>query len=422
MVSAERRCAALRKPPRTNGAAMRVGRVAANCQSAAPGARQVMRDLTLIVPTYNRPQLLAALLEYLETEKLDCRVLVLDSSSPDVQAANRNRMLTGCGLDAEFLEFPDLDPTEKWRQGLQRVSTPFCAFCADDDLVIVEGVRQCLDVLRTSPTTSVVQGHSFTFLPRPEGDIELNNIVYFRPTIDDRTPLRRLCKLFEQYQAPSYGLFRTPALRRIFDALSPAMKVLTRELLWSALAAIDGHLVRLPDFSYGRCMGPSADYDCWHPLEWFCKNPEGLLAEYLRYRDVLTAAMMRRVDNDQQPEEIPKMLDLLHLRYLARHAPDRVLARQQIAGVDFAEYWPRHEIHLPLYDAAGVTSSAEAETLGPLTMRNRERSYILHPSFYAPRGSVSPQLSSIARLIAALDNYHPAIDEDAVSKGKTLQG
>src|SRR5262245_11720622 len=120
MVPADRPCGARRKPPRTNGAAMRVGCVAANRQSAALGARQVMRDLTLIVPTYNRPQLLAALLEYLETEQADCRVLVLDSSSPDVLAANRNRM-TSCGLDAEFLEFPDLDPTEKWRRGLHRV-------------------------------------------------------------------------------------------------------------------------------------------------------------------------------------------------------------------------------------------------------------------------------------------------------------
>jgi glycosyltransferase domain-containing protein len=397
---------------------MRVGRVAANRQSAALGAQQVMRDLTLIVPTYNRPQLLAALLEYLEIEKVDCRVLVLDSSSPDVLAANRNRM-TGCGLDAEFLEFPDLDPTEKWRRGLHRVTTPFCAFCADDDLVIVEGVRRCLEVLRSNPATSVVQGHSFTFLPRPEGDIELNNIVYFRPTIDDRTPLRRLGKLFEQYQAPSYGLFRTPALRRIFDALSPAMKVLTRELLWSALAAIDGHLVRLPDFSYGRCMGPSAVYDCWHPLEWLCKNPDDLFTQYLGYRDILTAAMMRRADNDQQPEEIPNMLDLLHLRYLARHAPDCVLefiAGQQMAGIEFAEYWPRHEIHLPLYGTAGVASSAEAETLGPLTMRSRERSYILFPSFYAPRGLDPPRLDGVARLLAALDKYRPAIDPGTVLK------
>jgi hypothetical protein len=82
-----------------------------------------------------------------------------------------------------------------------------------------------------------------------------------------------------------------------------------------------------------------------------CKDPDGLFAEYLRYGDFLTAAMMQRADNEQPPDDIREMFDLIHLRYLARHAPDAVLefiAEQQIAGVDFADYWPRHEIHLPL--------------------------------------------------------------------------
>jgi hypothetical protein len=82
------------------------------------------------------------------------------------------------------------------------------------------------------------------------------------------------------------------------------MKTLTRELLWSALAAIDGHLVRMPDFSYGRCMGPSGRYGCRHPLEWFCKDSDGLLTEYLPYCDLLVEAMMQRADNEQQPDEI----------------------------------------------------------------------------------------------------------------------
>ena len=46
-----------------------------------------MRDFTLVIPTYNRTQLVARLLAYLETEKADCRVLVLDSSHPEVLAA-----------------------------------------------------------------------------------------------------------------------------------------------------------------------------------------------------------------------------------------------------------------------------------------------------------------------------------------------
>ena len=71
-------------------------------------------------------------MRYLETEKADCRILVLDSSRPETLAANRARV-AGSSLDVEFAEFADLEPAEKWRQGIHKVTTSFCALCADDD-------------------------------------------------------------------------------------------------------------------------------------------------------------------------------------------------------------------------------------------------------------------------------------------------
>ena len=52
----------------------------------------MMSDFTLAIPTVNRAQPLAALLTYLEAERDDYRVLVLDSSKPEVMAANRARV------------------------------------------------------------------------------------------------------------------------------------------------------------------------------------------------------------------------------------------------------------------------------------------------------------------------------------------
>ena len=50
-----------------------------------------MDDFTLVIPTYNRPQQLSGLLGYLEAERPGFRVLVLDSSRPEVLARNRER-------------------------------------------------------------------------------------------------------------------------------------------------------------------------------------------------------------------------------------------------------------------------------------------------------------------------------------------
>jgi glycosyltransferase domain-containing protein len=313
----------------------------------------------------------------------------------------------------KFAEFPDVDPTEKWRQGIHMVKTPFCALCADDDLVILDGLRRCLNTLRTNLAASVVQGYSFTFLPQLNGDIELNNIVYFNPSIEEKSAVGRIAKLFEQYQAPTYGAFRTPVLQRIYDASRPLERDLSRELLWSALTAVEGAIIRLPCFSYGRNMGPSGAYECWHPLEWFCKDPDSLFAEYLRYRELVAAAVLERADNDQTPQQVCDMLDCIHLRYLAKHAPDSVLefiVQQQVAGADFASYWPSHEIQLPLYHSSGVRPSKMGETLSPTNIRRKDRSYKLFPSFFAPLGVEAPRVDEVVQLLATLDSY-PAIPD-----------
>jgi glycosyltransferase domain-containing protein len=377
----------------------------------------MMRDLTLIIPTCNRATSLAALVGYLETEKADCRVLVLDSSRPETMAANRARVGIA-SLDAEFAEFADTDPDKKLRQGIQRISTTFCAICADDDLVILDGVRRCLDALRGNPLVPGAQGSSFSFAPQPDGSLALNNLCGFS-SINEESPLGRLAQFFDQNELlPSGGTFRTMALQRISDGFRLSARTFLCDLLWTGLTVIEGKVMRLPSFCYGRRLSPSATHERPHPLEWFCQDPDGLFAEYLNYRKLMAAAVLRRPDNEQRSDDVDAILDLIHLRYLVRHSPDVALgliAEQQVAGVDFAEYWPRHEIHLPISNTMDAGSLAQAETLDPMKMRVRERSYILGPSFYAPLGTDAPRLSEIVDLINTLDAYRPASDEAACS-------
>ena len=146
-------------------------------------------------------------------------------------------------------------------------------------------------------------------------------------------------------------------LQRIFDTLKPMQSILARELLGTALAAIEGHMIRVLCFSHGRSMDASESYEHWHPLEWFAKDPRGLFSEYHLYRELMAQAVLGRPDNARDAAAVRRILDLIHLRYMVRHAPDGALAfiaDQKMPGVPFDEYWPQPEIHQPLYETACI--------------------------------------------------------------------
>lgn len=318
----------------------------------------MVRDFTLVIPTYNRPASLGRLLRFLNSTGCNHPVLVLDSSHPAEREENRY-IAASTGLSLEhFFEYPvETHPFDKFRDGIDRVTTPFCALCADDDLVLPAGSRACVDALRSDSEVAVAQGYSLMFLEHPHGRFDLVNVLYFADGILDRQPLARLLRQFEQYQATTYGHYRTEALRSIFHRVKPLKSILARELLSSALSVVSGKVVRLPQFSNARSMGPSASYDFWHPLEWFAKDAPGLLMEYQGYRAILVEAIMARGDNPQSEAETQRVVDLIHLIYMARHAPPeavRFMVEQELAKVPFAQYWPDHAIQIPLIHASGV--------------------------------------------------------------------
>jgi glycosyltransferase domain-containing protein len=109
-----------------------------------------MQDFTLVIPTYNRPKQLRALLSYLSARALQSRVLVLDSSEAKPRAANR-KIIEHAKLKLDYAEFAsETHPFDKFREGVHKVRTQFCALCADDDLIVPDAVKRCLDALRSN--------------------------------------------------------------------------------------------------------------------------------------------------------------------------------------------------------------------------------------------------------------------------------
>jgi hypothetical protein len=186
--------------------------------------------------------------------------------------------------------------------------------------------------------------------------------------------------------------------------------ILARELFGSAMAAVEGAVIRVTRFSHGRSMDASESYEHWHPLEWFIKDSQSLFAEYHHYRNLMAEQVLQRHDNDRDLAVVRRILDLIHFRYFAKHAPGdalRFIIGQRMAGVPIAEYWQQAEIQAPLYEAARVGTSAPDSALVSVVKRRHgeNRTYNLHPNFVAPLGLDAPRSERIDELLQSLHNY-----------------
>jgi Glycosyl transferase family 2 len=154
----------------------------------------------------------------------------------------------------------------------------------------------------------------------------------------------------------------------------------------------------------------------------------------------MAQAVVRRRDNAHDPRDVRRILDLIHLRYFVKHAPESAVGfiiEQQLAGVPFGAYWGRPEIHQPLWAAAGFEAPTSGLT-GNLHRRlqilklllraetgarssaggRHRRSYNQHPNFSSPTHTNRPEPEEIERLLDSLGNYQPLLDWSPLSRPK----
>lgn len=285
--------------------------------------RSLADKFTLIVPAFNRPAELSRLLAYLARHKVDSPVLVLDSSEPVTQQVNRASIATiGGNIRLVSLD-PQVSPWEKFLRGSELVQSEYCALCADDDLVLPGSLGPLVAFLQEHPDYSVAHGWYFTFYDNVH--IGITASVYRGASIDHGDPLDRLFALFRNYEAVTYGVYRTSVMRSVLRRVQRVNSMLAKELLGGALSVVHGKTARLPIFYYARSHLPSHPYSHWHPLDFLVSSPDGLYRDYAACRMILLQCFKSAGYARYSEEELATLIDLIHFRYLADYVKPHVM-------------------------------------------------------------------------------------------------
>ena len=286
---------------------------------------------TLVIPTFNRPELLKKIIHYYRDRAPWIDLLVLDSSRTEIAQQNA-AVLSLFGAGVSHVVFPeDVAVVSKLADGLALVRTPTVSFCADDDLVFPHGLAEAIAFLDGHHDYVCAHGLYLNF--RTAGQDLFLSSEYSSPSIEAAHSGARVFQLCQKYESLFYAVFRTQDAHGVFTALTANSTLHFQELFQSVAAVIQGKAKRLPVIYGARRSGPPAEAgrDKWQTYTWFADNPAEVLEHYRIYRDLLEAFYQAQVTAPRSPrQEFVRMLDLAHAVYFtAGCAPDYFFSKLQ---------------------------------------------------------------------------------------------
>jgi glycosyltransferase domain-containing protein len=360
-------------------------------------------DHTLVIPTYNRPELVRRLVAHYLKRSTPIQLLVLDSSKSEIAKANAE-WFKDRAPHVRYEVYPDtLQPGAKLAQGLQLVKTTYASFCGDDDLVFPQGLADADRFLSGNPDYVCAHGLYLNFRvgDQPEPDVVLPPGVllnplhlhvwreYGGPGNEAGHAGARIFRLFQSYESLFYAAFRTNDLRDIFSRVQHILTLHYQELFQSVATLIKGKVKRLPCLYAARQSIEAAqpERDNWQTFYWFASNTQELLNHYVNYCDDLwhfyqAYAAEPRLDR----KAFQTTLDLSHAVYFSAGCPPAYFYSV------LQHFWPQDGFVQPgrmdVFSQLGAAAGAAALPSGPAKWTVRSvlsaARVVLRAARYAP--------------------------------------
>lgn len=125
------------------------------------------KNITILIPTKDRPELLERCISYfnnIKSDELEIYIFILDASN----SANLNKTKNFLHkYDISIKHFIFDENTffaERFIKVAKKIKTDFCCLCADDDFLHKDGIIKSIEILRENREIATVKGKSYIFL------------------------------------------------------------------------------------------------------------------------------------------------------------------------------------------------------------------------------------------------------------------
>jgi glycosyltransferase domain-containing protein len=272
-------------------------------------------DLTVVLPTRNRPDHVAAQLRFFRDCGLAHSIIIADSSD-DARAQSVRACCVGFG---EYRRFDPATPVyDKLVDVIRSLDTPYVVIAPDDDVTFPHAIDASLAYLRQNSDYVAAHGYVLTF-GMQGSDFDVHGIFSFTPTIAEDEPLRRHYHLMRRYQPFIWAVFRTQTYIAATEAARKIDGVLFQELTFMNTSIVAGKVARLPVVFSMRGMEASLTVVTEsHPFAWFLRDARLFFQRYTAYRDSLAQHIRDQGIVIPGATPLEQLLDMIHVTWLGR--------------------------------------------------------------------------------------------------------
>jgi glycosyltransferase domain-containing protein len=291
--------------------------------------------------TADRPRMLRNALELYAAAAPGLTVLVSDTSSGDAQRLNRE----AAAEYASFVSYQPFSPGsgrhEQYLHLVEQCQTPYLVVAPDGDVLIPDGLRESMLVLKTRPECSAAHGISYTLAPHETtGDFRLAITGGFiGRSYDSSSALSRLMALFFWYQSPYHAVRRLDDFRHAI-ALQSAVSGPLREMYLAGMTVISGKAVRLRvPYAIRRVQPTIGDAPLSEFSAAFMSGGAAFLDEYQPVRTALATALAGSMATERDWTRLVDIAFAGHIRrnWRAANAWRALAATGDIPESDVAE-------------------------------------------------------------------------------------
>lgn len=214
-----------------------------------------MYDSTLLIPTYNRSDILSKTLDLIECtfDLQRIEIIILDGSIVE-EHIKRNK-LNSKKIGIKYFHNSHLSLWNRIKKGIELSSTNIVSLLDDEDIINYDTYLKCVELIKNNNQYTVVHGEYKNFYLK-------DNVIYFENTYPNRTIenenyLNRLKEFMNPYNTPQfYAVFQKNIFRKIFYYIEkyniPQEDYITTELLMGIISLLNGKSKGVDAFYIGR--------------------------------------------------------------------------------------------------------------------------------------------------------------------------